>query len=285
VAHGPAGRNRHGVIPDDLPFDLTKIGEVLEQHNVRYLVIGGMSGAFHGMVDYRTKDVDLLVQNSAANLDCLAAALTQLGAVPHGTTDRWPIIGAELAAASTQWDTDAGPVDVLAVPNSPRRRQRRRRGPLRPRRNDLTPRRGHLHLRQPPNSRKDPAPLKHRFPQRHPTIDLAQFSRIGTGFGATVVLQPPAAARRRVALRDGSCGEGPSGKKHLLTTIKNREPIRFESRRCRTLNHCFRWSQPGPSVSCGTDWLHVPPAAATVTKGRDSKVHSRKVIRESGVRR
>lgn len=103
------------MIPDDLPFDLTKIGEVPEQHDVRYVVIGGMSGTFHGMVDYRTKDVDLLVQNSAANLGCLAAALTQLGAVPLGTTDRRPILGAELSAASTQWDTDAGPVDVLVT--------------------------------------------------------------------------------------------------------------------------------------------------------------------------
>jgi hypothetical protein len=115
VAHGPAGRNRHGVTPDDLPFDLAKLGEVLEQHDVRYMVIGGMSGTFHGMVDYRTKDVDLLVQNSDANLGRLAAALTQLGAVPLGTTDRRPIIGSELSAASTQWDTDAGPVDVLVT--------------------------------------------------------------------------------------------------------------------------------------------------------------------------
>jgi hypothetical protein len=39
------GPEPSGVIPDDLPFDLTKIGEVVEQHNVRYVVIGGMSAA------------------------------------------------------------------------------------------------------------------------------------------------------------------------------------------------------------------------------------------------
>jgi hypothetical protein len=103
------------VIPDDLPFDLARIGEVLERHAVRYIVIGGMSGTFHGMVDYRTKDVDLLVQGSADNLGCLAAALTELGAVPLGTADRRTIIGAELGVASTQWDTDAGPIDVLVT--------------------------------------------------------------------------------------------------------------------------------------------------------------------------
>jgi predicted nucleotidyltransferase len=103
------------VTSDDLPFDLAKIGELLEQHDVRYVVIGGMSGAFHGMVDYRTKDVDLLVHNTIVNLDRRAAALTELGAVPLGTDDRRAILGTELQAASTQWDTDAGPVDVLVT--------------------------------------------------------------------------------------------------------------------------------------------------------------------------
>lgn len=55
MAHGPSGRNRYCVSPDDLPFDLARIGEVLEHHAVRYVVIGGMSGTFHGMVDYRTR--------------------------------------------------------------------------------------------------------------------------------------------------------------------------------------------------------------------------------------
>jgi hypothetical protein len=95
------------VIPDDLPFDLARIGEVLERHAVRYVVIGGTSGTFHGMVDYRTKDVDLLVQENADNLVRLAAVLTELHAVPAGTTDHQPITGADLGLSSTQWDTDA----------------------------------------------------------------------------------------------------------------------------------------------------------------------------------
>jgi hypothetical protein len=64
VAHGPSDRSCVDVIRDDLPFDLSRIGEVLERHCVRYVVVGGMSGTFHGMVDYRTKDVDLLVQET-----------------------------------------------------------------------------------------------------------------------------------------------------------------------------------------------------------------------------
>jgi hypothetical protein len=62
VAHGTPGRDYDGLIPDDLPFDLARIGEVLEYYAVRYVLIGGVSGTFYGMVDYRTRDVDLLVQ-------------------------------------------------------------------------------------------------------------------------------------------------------------------------------------------------------------------------------
>lgn len=101
------------MIPDDLPVDLARIGEVLERHDVRYLVVGGMSGTFHAMVHYRTHDVDLLVHDGADNLDRLAAALTELGAVAIGSSGPAPISGADLAIASTQWDTQAGPVDVL----------------------------------------------------------------------------------------------------------------------------------------------------------------------------
>ena len=58
------------MIQDDLPFALARIGEVLEQHSVRYVVIGGMSGMFHGMVDYRTKEpADVLLSDAAVRAD------------------------------------------------------------------------------------------------------------------------------------------------------------------------------------------------------------------------
>jgi hypothetical protein len=115
VAHGPSDRSCVDVIRDDLPFDLSRIGEVLERQGVRYVVVGGMSGTFHGMVDYRTKDVDLLVQETRENLQRLAAALTERGAMPLGTTDRRLLTPEDLGVTSTQWDTDAGPVDVLVT--------------------------------------------------------------------------------------------------------------------------------------------------------------------------
>lgn len=107
------------MLPDDLPFDLVVIGEVIRRHQVRCVVIGGASGTFHGMVEYRTKDVDLLVHDSVDNLERLALALNELGAVPAGTADRQPIAARDLAMSSTQWDTAAGPVDILVSAAGP----------------------------------------------------------------------------------------------------------------------------------------------------------------------
>ena len=94
-------------------YDLARMIDVLERHGVRYVLIGGVSGTFHGMVEYRTKDVDVLVQDAMDNFTQLAAALTELGARPARTTDQRPIIAEDVAIANTQWDTDAGALDVL----------------------------------------------------------------------------------------------------------------------------------------------------------------------------
>ena len=39
--------------------------------------------------------------------------------MPARTTDRRPISGEDLAIGSTQWDTDAGPIDVLVTAAGP----------------------------------------------------------------------------------------------------------------------------------------------------------------------
>ena len=51
----------------------------LGQHDVRFVVIGGIAGAMHGS-PYATFDLDVTPQRSAQNLARLAAALRQLGA-------------------------------------------------------------------------------------------------------------------------------------------------------------------------------------------------------------
>ena len=101
-------------------FDLGRMIGVLERHRVRYVLIGGVSGTFHGMVEYQTKDVGVLVQDSRENLSSLAAALIELGARPVRIAERGPIDAADLGVANTQWDTDAGALDVLVSVAWPR---------------------------------------------------------------------------------------------------------------------------------------------------------------------
>jgi hypothetical protein len=93
------------------PFDLERIATVIERHRVRCVLIGGASGALHGMVEYLTKDVDLLVRADEENRSRLADALRELGA------------GDEITAAdlvgNSQWETVAGPLDVLVAAAGP----------------------------------------------------------------------------------------------------------------------------------------------------------------------
>lgn len=104
TARSPVGPAGHRLTVDDQqPFDLEQIAAVLARHGVRYVLIGGASGALHGMTEYLTKDVDLLIQSDQENRTRLASALAELG------TDA-PITAADFAG-NTQWDTDAGHVD------------------------------------------------------------------------------------------------------------------------------------------------------------------------------
>ena len=80
TASSPAGPNSHKLtIDDQQPFDLEQIAAVLALHGVRYVLIGAASGALHGMTEYLTKDVDLLIQSDQENRTRLAAALAELG--------------------------------------------------------------------------------------------------------------------------------------------------------------------------------------------------------------
>ena len=93
------------------PFDLERIASVMAKHDVRCVLIGGASGALHGMSDYLTKDVDFIVQPDGENRDRLVAALRELGA-GNG-------VAADDLVGNSQWDTAAGPVDVLVTAVGP----------------------------------------------------------------------------------------------------------------------------------------------------------------------
>jgi len=69
-------------LPSELdrgPLDPVRIFEALERHEVEYLTIGGVAVNAHGHVR-NTRDVDILVEWSAENMQHLAAALVDLEA-------------------------------------------------------------------------------------------------------------------------------------------------------------------------------------------------------------
>jgi hypothetical protein len=99
--------------PGSNAFDLDRIVEALAVHDVIYVVIGGTSGLLHGVVEHVTRDVDVLIRSDLENRDRLARALTDLGAVSDHP------INAQDFAGNTQWETDAGAVDVLVTATGP----------------------------------------------------------------------------------------------------------------------------------------------------------------------
>jgi hypothetical protein len=64
---------------DDAPSDPVEVFRVLNEHDVDYLIIGGVAVQAYGHVR-TTQDVDVIVAPDARNLERLAAALEQLRA-------------------------------------------------------------------------------------------------------------------------------------------------------------------------------------------------------------
>lgn len=62
-----------------MPFEPERILEMLERHDVRYVVIGGFGAWLHGAA-HVTYDIDVTPEGSRANLDRLSAALGELHA-------------------------------------------------------------------------------------------------------------------------------------------------------------------------------------------------------------
>jgi hypothetical protein len=61
-----------------LSKDFKEFIELLNENNVRYLVVGGYAVAFHGHPRY-TKDLDLWIELSADNADKILKSLEQFG--------------------------------------------------------------------------------------------------------------------------------------------------------------------------------------------------------------
>lgn len=103
----------------DVPLAADAILRCLADHEVEYLLIGGLAVQAHGHVR-TTQDADLLPAPGAANMERLSAALHALNARPSGggelaegeELDAGAIARAKILAL----DTDAGGVDVHLAP-------------------------------------------------------------------------------------------------------------------------------------------------------------------------
>ena len=99
---------------DRQPLDAESIFTVLDAHQVKYVVIGGIAVQVHGHVRM-TNDVDLIPSPTPQNLEHLAAALNELGARVLNPGSEHLEIDAQMLPRATLWQlaTRHGDIDVL----------------------------------------------------------------------------------------------------------------------------------------------------------------------------
>lgn len=105
-------------------LEAPEICRVLNEHGVRYVVIGGMAAVYHG-TDLTTEDVDITPSVDTANLDRLATALAAMNAQfldPDGNVVELPEPRIEpelmLRMRSFRVDTRYGVLDVSFRPGA-----------------------------------------------------------------------------------------------------------------------------------------------------------------------
>ncbi|MGQ0669380.1 MAG: hypothetical protein ACT4PO_06870 [Actinomycetota bacterium] len=99
-------------------FDPIRAVSVLNEHGIRFVVIGGVAAAAHGSPSV-TQDLDICYERSPENLGRLADALLELGARLRGVDDDVPfLLAAETLANGDHFtfSTDAGDLDCLGTP-------------------------------------------------------------------------------------------------------------------------------------------------------------------------
>jgi hypothetical protein len=103
-------------------FDPLSALRTFARHRVRCVLVGGFGARLHGSPTL-TNDLDLCHDREPANLERLAAALTELHARLRGAPDGLPFqLDAETLAKGGNFTfvTDAGGVDILADPSGVR---------------------------------------------------------------------------------------------------------------------------------------------------------------------
>lgn len=100
------------------PFEPVVAWRVLVQHEVRFVVIGGLAGNAWGAT-WITHDLHMCHDRRSDNLTRLAAALASLGATLRGAPKSLPFILDERTLKfgdCFSFDTSAGPLDCLGTP-------------------------------------------------------------------------------------------------------------------------------------------------------------------------
>jgi hypothetical protein len=102
-----------------LVFDALGALRTLNQHGVRFVVIGGIAGRAWGSTTV-TNDLDICYQRTAENYEALASALLTLGATLRGAPAGLPF---QLDARTIRmgdsftFDTSVGSLDCLGTPS------------------------------------------------------------------------------------------------------------------------------------------------------------------------
>ena len=125
---------------EPVPYRPDEILEVLERHQVRYVVIGGLAAQIRGS-PYITRDVDVTPARDRANFANLAVALRELEAklrVPDLDEPLEVPLDVWLFEQGTTWTyvTKHGNVDIALLPDGTRGYEDLRRGATRERLTD-----------------------------------------------------------------------------------------------------------------------------------------------------
>jgi hypothetical protein len=97
-----------------------RILEILEQHRVEYVVVGGVAAVLQG-APVTTFDLDALISVNPANVDKVAGALAALDARYREHRDLRPSRDDVAAGGHLLLMTDSGPFDVLGYIGGGRR--------------------------------------------------------------------------------------------------------------------------------------------------------------------
>jgi Nucleotidyltransferase of unknown function (DUF6036) len=102
------------VTEPDTPLDAERILRTLAEHDVDYVLIGGLAVQTYGHVR-TTNDADLIPAPDPANLEHLAAALRSLGARVLNPGEEGIAVEAKMLPGATIWQfaTRDGGIDVM----------------------------------------------------------------------------------------------------------------------------------------------------------------------------